>query len=1012
MNLLKFILKKKILIGLMTVMVLSFGLYAIFDLGKELMPSVAKDSIYIKTAAGDLSAIEVERNITDPLERKLKGIDGIKSIDSTTNIGGNSFKFKLTIEDGRGEEVLKEVESVVNAAKGELIGIKDIVTGQYGTNQGYELFMDISGGDFDQMKAFAKDVLEPRLENLEEVRDVEFSGLSEQEVLIEINKNELEKNNLNFAQVVEVIEEVNSDYTLGELSVEKDSPSLRWDTKFENIEDIENIMIPSETGFIQLKDIASIKKQTVEGSSSVWKDGKKDFIFVQIGRTSNFTQIDMRDAVRKEIQKIRDENLIKDFTLKEIVSQADYVEESIDGITSNIIIGGAIAIVILLIFLRNLRATFIIGLAIPTSVLLTFASMWLFDYSFNMLTLIGLGLGIGMMVDSSIVILESIYRKKELGLGNFEAVLQGTKEVAGAVIASILTTIIVFVPVGLISGEIGQYVVILSVIVAITLISSLIVSFTLIPSLSEKFLLFKKSKNDRTEGVFLKTYGKAVSWAVHKKYRSLLILLLFFAIFGSSLFLVPKIPMTIMPDMFNRYTEVMTYLETGVNNKEKEELVKGMNQKLQKIEDVDSNYILDMGGELYSIINMTKGDEIKNEQNAVNEEILKSLRELKDTFPIVSVQSALSDGEGGQPIQITVSGEDFSQLKEIVDRFTKKLESVEGIVGITNSMERSTNEQVIALKQDEIEKAGLSQLAIKRHIEQALLQMPVGEMKIDHQDASLILGVDESIETKESLLDLKIPTVRGEEKLSTFINLETVQTPNEIYHLEGERFITISADIENKDLGTVNREVQKLINKFETPSGYNISVAGDLEQQQELMIEMMIVLAFAIFLVYFVMAVQFNQLGQPIIVMSAIPMAFTGVILGLSATQMELNILSGIGVVMLIGIVLNNAILLIDRSNQLRRAGYNIEEALVEAGKNRLRPIFMTTITTVGGMLPLALESGTSGNYQAPLAVVIISGLLFSTFITLLLIPSICRLFSFSRKESLTRVEDKKTLTN
>ncbi|MBA4537130.1 efflux RND transporter permease subunit [Bacillus aquiflavi] len=1010
MNLLKFILKKKILIGLMTVMVLSFGLYAIFDLGKELMPSVAKDSIYIKTAAGDLSAIEVERNITDPLERKLKGIDGIKSIDSTTNIGGNSFK--LTIEDGRGEEVLKEVESVVNAAKGELIGIKDIVTGQYGTNQGYELFMDISGGDFDQMKAFAKDVLEPRLENLEEVRDVEFSGLSEQEVLIEINKNELEKNNLNFAQVVEVIEEVNSDYTLGELSVEKDSPSLRWDTKFENIEDIENIMIPSETGFIQLKDIASIKKQTVEGSSSVWKDGKKDFIFVQIGRTSNFTQIDMRDAVRKEIQKIRDENLIKDFTLKEIVSQADYVEESIDGITSNIIIGGAIAIVILLIFLRNLRATFIIGLAIPTSVLLTFASMWLFDYSFNMLTLIGLGLGIGMMVDSSIVILESIYRKKELGLGNFEAVLQGTKEVAGAVIASILTTIIVFVPVGLISGEIGQYVVILSVIVAITLISSLIVSFTLIPSLSEKFLLFKKSKNDRTEGVFLKTYGKAVSWAVHKKYRSLLILLLFFAIFGSSLFLVPKIPMTIMPDMFNRYTEVMTYLETGVNNKEKEELVKGMNQKLQKIEDVDSNYILDMGGELYSIINMTKGDEIKNEQNAVNEEILKSLRELKDTFPIVSVQSALSDGEGGQPIQITVSGEDFSQLKEIVDRFTKKLESVEGIVGITNSMERSTNEQVIALKQDEIEKAGLSQLAIKRHIEQALLQMPVGEMKIDHQDASLILGVDESIETKESLLDLKIPTVRGEEKLSTFINLETVQTPNEIYHLEGERFITISADIENKDLGTVNREVQKLINKFETPSGYNISVAGDLEQQQELMIEMMIVLAFAIFLVYFVMAVQFNQLGQPIIVMSAIPMAFTGVILGLSATQMELNILSGIGVVMLIGIVLNNAILLIDRSNQLRRAGYNIEEALVEAGKNRLRPIFMTTITTVGGMLPLALESGTSGNYQAPLAVVIISGLLFSTFITLLLIPSICRLFSFSRKESLTRVEDKKTLTN
>ncbi len=240
--------------------------------------------------------------------------------------------------------------------------------------------------------------------------------------------------------------------------------------------------------------------------------------------------------------------------------------------------------------------------------------------------------------------------------------------------------------------------------------------------------------------------------------------------------------------------------------------------------------------------------------------------------------------------------------------------------------------------------------------------------------------------------------MEGDKKLSTFIDLETVRTPNEISHIGKERFIAVSADIEGRDLGAINRDVQKIINEFNTPTGYTIDVAGDIEQQQQLMMEMLLVLGIALFLVYFVMAVQFNHLGHPLIVMSVIPMAIIGVIIGLFVTQMELNLLSGMGIIMLIGIVLNNAILLIDRTNQLRREGMSLEEALIEAGRNRIRPIFMTTLTTVGGMLPLALASGASGNYQAPLATVLISGLLFATFITLLLIPSVYRLFTKTEK--------------
>lgn len=997
MNLVKFIVQRKILIGLLTALVAIIGAYSILKLDKELLPSIGMDGAYIEISAGEMAAIEVERTITTPLEQKLEAIDGIESTQSTTNIGRSSIQ--ITFERGRGKELYREVEAAANSLKTEVSSITDISAGQYGTNQSYEFFMDVSGGDIGKMTSFAKNVLEPRLEALPEVRDVSLSGVVEYEAAIEFDRQKTVKNGVDIQQAMEAIQQANNEASLGELSGDKNSPSLRWNTKLTSIEDIQNIQLPTPTGFIKLKEIAHVSLQPLESSSFVWKNGTKDFIFVQIGRSSDVTQIEMAKAVRAEVERMKKEQLVKGFQLNEIVAQADYVKESLDGVTDNILIGGIIAIAVLLIFLRNLRATFIIGLSIPTSVLLTFAAMWMFGYSFNMLTLIGLGLGIGMMVDSSIVILESIYRKKEQGLTNLEAVITGTKEVAAAVIASMLTTIVVFLPIGLIGGEMGQFMMMLSAVVAITLISSVIIAFTLIPSLSEKLLMLRKPKKDFKEGPFMQGYNRIVTWTIKKKRRSFTIIVLFFIIFAGSLSLAGKIPMTIMPDMFNRYTELMVNLETGLSSEEKEKAAQKINEKLSSIEDVDSNYVMDNGGMFYAIINMTKGDQIKKDQKTVNEEILKSLRDLQKTEPIKNVQSAMSGG-GGSPVQVNIKGEDFNELQAVADDFIKELYSIDGIVGVENSMNRTSEEQVVALNNKEIEKAGLSQNQIKQLIEQALLQIPAGEMRINDENVPIMMRWSEKTNTQSSLLDLTVPGKNGEQQLSAFIELKSVKTPNEISHIDGERFMSLSADIEGKDLGAVNRDVQRLIEEFKAPAGYTIGVAGDLEQQQELMLDMVLVLAIALFLVYVVMAVQFNHLGHPLIVMSVIPMTITGVLLGLFITQRELNLMSGIGVIMLIGIVLNNAILLIDRTNQLRREGYSVEIALVEAGKNRIRPIFMTTLTTVGGMIPLALASGTSGNYQAPMATVIICGLLFATFITLLLIPAVYRLFTARRRKT------------
>ncbi|MDX8046866.1 efflux RND transporter permease subunit [Gracilibacillus sp. S3-1-1] len=1003
MKWLAFIVKRKILVSLVVVLVLVLGIQAILKLDQELMPPINMDAAYVDINAGDMTAIDVEQTITNPLERQLEGIDGVETITSNSSIGQSTTT--ITLATDQGEEVIPEIENAVQALAADTSTIQNYAAGLYSTSGGYEFYLDLSGDDMVEITNFAEEVLKPRLENLKEVQEVALEGAYQEEIVVSFNRDEVIDQGIDLQHVIATINEANTESTIGQLESEEDSPSLRWISSVDSTNALKNLPIQTSDDIISLDDIADISLQPQENNSVVWKNGSKDFILVQISRSSGSTEIDMSHAVRDEIDQIKEEGLIDEFALHEIVAQADYVEEALSGVTANIIIGAILSIFILFLFLRNIRATLIIGFAIPTSILLTFIAMWLFDYSFNMLSLIGLGLGIGMMVDSSIVILESIYRKLEQGYDKLDAILQGIKEVATAVIASMLTTIVVFVPIGLISGEIGRFMIMLSMVVAITLVSSALVSFTVIPTFADRFL---KKKNDRIKvnnGRLITGYTHFVKWIVKKKRNSAAIIGLFIVILAGSFFLLPKIPMTIMPDVFNRYTELITELEPGVTPTEKNEIIEEINHTLSNIQDVEANYVMEDENILINIINLTTGDDITREQKEVNEDISKSLRELQDTLPIASIQSSVS-ADANLPIQLIVKGDDLNELESIADNFADELSEISGIVGVNHSGERTSIEEVIELDEEAIQDSGLSSSSVKNYMEQTLLAMPIDEIMLDNKEIPIQVEWEDKITKKKALLDMEVPTLEGPKKLSTFIKLKETEIPNQINHIDGSRYITISAEMEETDLGSVNREVQQLIADYDTPDGYQIDIAGDLEQQQELMMEILSIIGIAIFLVYLVMAVQFNHLFHPIIVMSIIPMTIVGVILGLFFTQRELSALSAMGIIMLIGIVLNNAILFIDRTKQLRSEGYIVTDALVEAGRNRIRPIFMTSFTTAAGMLPLAITTGMSSSYQAPMATVIISGLLFATFITLLLIPAVYRLFSSNKK--LKRAEREK----
>lgn len=984
---LKFLLKRKIIVGLFIVFIFAAGFYSINKLNKELFPAVDFSQAMILVETEEMPAEDVEELVTKPIERQLDSLEGIKSYESTASMTSSTFFIDIDEEDA--DDISQNIENEVNQLESDLYGVKELMVMQATTNAPYEMFLDISGADAEELDRIASDIVEPRLEDLNEVRDVEVTGLDEYEIQVLPKEKKLDEHGLTNADITNAVQDANQSVTLGTLEDEDDT-ALRWNTTFQDVQDIKDMPLATDTGDINLSDVATVEEIKSKQTAAAWKNGETNFILLQVGRVEDVSQIDMAHAVRDEIKNIK-ADIDTPAEIHEIAAQSDYVEEAIDGVTSNIIIGGIIAVIVLLLFLRNFRATIIIGLSIPASILLTILTMTVLDYSFNLLSLIGLGLGIGMIVDAAIVVLESIFQKKEQGFNNWDSVLQGTREVTGAVISSALTTIVVFIPVVLMDEEVGKMVIVLTVVVAVTLISSVIVAFTLIPVLSENFLKVAKKKKPRFH--LIDKYGAILEWITQKKRRRYGIIVAFLVIFISSFFLTTKIPINFMPDILNRYAEVSVELEPGITPKERSNVAEKINDGFQNITDIESNVILDdSNGGLIALVNMTSEKDKTMEQEEVNEAIFDYLQQIEVDYPITASASVM-EGQESPTLKIQIHGEELDKLESSGEKVIKEMEKIDDVTSAKLEIGQEEEEYVIDVDEKALEDDHMLKASIFQYVSQLYDEQPMGELSQAGDTIPIILKSDTDVDDKKELLKQKILTPNGEKKLSNFISLKETTSASEINRSDGERYVTINANYKGEDLASVHTDIDHLLENIGLDKGYTASIAGDLEEQQQAATDLIVIFLISLFLVFVVMAIQFNSVKHPLIILFIIPVTLTGVLIGLFLTQKELNVLSAIGVIMLIGIVINNGILLIDRTRQLRNQDMSVADAITASGKERIRPIFMTTLTTVGGMIPLAMATGSSSGYQSPLAVVIISGLLFSTLITLVLIPSIYMLF-------------------
>lgn len=869
-------------------------------------------------------------------------------------------------------------------------------------------------GDLDAslMTQITEERIIPKLERLSGVGQVTLTGGEEKEIQVIPDLDVLQQYGISMSQFAQLIGAENMSAPAGQIEVNQgeeqgtEQMPLRVIGEFQSLDDIRNVNIPLQTGeVLKVKDIATVEEVVIENTSFAYINGHPT-ISLDIMKQSDANTVDVSDAVLREIEEI-EESLGYDLSLSVIMDSALFIRESINNVAFNMVIGGAMAVLVLLFFLRSIRSTVIIGLSIPIALISAFLLIYFSGETINILTLGGLALGIGLLVDSSIVILENIFKYREKGLSALEAAKQGAQEVAAPVIASTLTSIVVFVPIIFTGGFAAELFMPLALTVGFILFASLIVSLTVVPMLS-RLLLPELKQAEKANG--FRRLGAGIGRAIHSLtagYRKLLhwainhrktIIFTTLVLLIGSVALIPLIGVEFIPD-FDQGELMATFeLPPGTPLIDVREKLEQVESYLLDTDATELVYTTIGGGTMMggAVTSQESGNIYvrlvpQSERSITTNQLIEDLTDFAKTVPEfeLEVTAFQSGGFGDSPIEVQIRGTEIDQLKQIADELQETIGTVQGVVNVSHSMGETRPEMQLYVDKD----AALAYGLVYPDILQTVMNTMDGQVatliRRDGQEYNVRVILPEEYRTDVSQLeDLPLMTPLGMSiplgEVASFVQGEG---PNMITRENQSRGVSITGDVMGRDLTEVIQEIEDILEQYEFPEGYDYQIGGEYETMMETFGDLTLALLLAVFLVYAVMAFQFEKVMYPFIVMFSVPVTAIGVIVGFLITGRPFSAPAFIGMIMLAGIVVNNAIVLVDFINVLRKRGMPLEEAILEAGQQRLRPILMTMLTTVLAMVPLAIGFGEGSELQAPMATVIVFGLSFSTLITLFLIP-------------------------
>ncbi|MDM5187174.1 efflux RND transporter permease subunit [Bacillus sp. DX4.1] len=997
----RFSLKNRAAIIIMVLLISILGVYSGSKLPMEFLPSIDNPAVTITTLSQGLDAETMAKEVTEPLEKQFRNLEHVDTITSSTHEGLSRIDIAYTSKANM-KDAAREVEKITNAVTLPKEITKPVVS-QLNTSMiplAQITIQKENGFTKTDEKQIEKEII-PQLENIDGVANVMYYGKSTTELSIALDPTEMKNKNVTTQQVLAALQGKETSTPAGQITINNEEYSLRVIGDIKNIDEMKNITLTPQ---VKLQDIAQVElKQHSDAISHV---NGEDGVGLVIMKEPSANAV----AIGKEIdKKVKDiSKKYKDnFTIKLLASTHEQVENAVMSMGKEVILGAIAATFIILVFLRNIRTTLIAVVSIPLSILLTLFLLDQSNITLNILTLGGLAVAVGRLVDDSIVVIENIFRRLQKDAFSKDVILNATKEVAVAITSSTLTTVAVFLPIGLISGAIGEFMLPMVLAVVYSILSSLLVALTVVPLMA--FLLLKKTKQRSPRSST--RYIAILKWALSHKFIILFTSFLLFAGSITAYVLLPKA--NIKSDDDTMLNISMTF-PTNYDTETKKQQAFDFEKKLLSNSDV-TDVSLRIGS---SAEDAQWGQTTKNNLATIFvafkkgtdiDQYIEKLKKEQQTFEPTEfdyTKTSFSSFGGGSNLQFNVTANNDTDLKKAADIVGTKLKSIDSLSKVKSNVEESKKEWQLHIDQAKAEQAGLTPETVGQQVSLLMKKSPIGQISIDEEKATLMLEhKQEHINKKDDILNSNILSpVSGSISLKDIASISEKQLQTEIFHKDGKETIQISAEATDDDLSKVNTEVNKAIKELDLPNGAKVTVAGATESMQESFTDLFKIMGIAIGIVYLIMVITFGQARAPFAILFSLPLAAVGGILGLiiSRTPVDLNAL--IGALMLIGIVVTNAIVLIERVQQNQKHGMTAREALLEAGSTRLRPIIMTAITTIVAMLPLLFGQSQSGSMVSKsLAVVVIGGLAVSTILTLIVVPVMYELLDKIGKKRRTR---------
>ncbi|KJJ85855.1 multidrug transporter AcrB [Candidatus Omnitrophus magneticus] len=1036
MGLPNFSVKKPVTTIMIFVGVLLFGAISLMKLPQELFPPIKYPQLTVFTLYANAAPEEIETLITKPIEEAVGTVSGLRSVRSVSREGVSLVFAEFSWEQNMdfASLWLREKIDLVKARLPRDCSEPLVVP--FDPFEMPVMRISVTGERSPvALRKIAVDIIKEELEKIDGVASASVEGGLEREILVKVNQNKLEAYDVPILDVSDAIKDSNLNYPAGTIKESFYEYLIRTLGEFESFEEIQDVTvkvnshdtsnednlpfddklkarnISASRTIISVKDVAEVV-DTYKERSSYSRYNSQENITISLQKQAQVNTIQLISNVKTALPIIQ-KRLPQDVQMKVIYDQSKFIRSAINGVKDAAWQGGIITFLVLLFFLRDFKASFIVNLTIPISIIVVFTFMYFGGLSINMMSLGGLALGVGMLVDGAIVVIENIFRHRELGESQEEAAIKGTEEVSGAVIASVLTTIVVFLPMIFVIGVTGQLFKQLSFTITFSLLASLWVAFTLIPLLSCKLGSGQKTTKSNpsfTGGhIWIKLLDKhesLIKFFLHSRWKGLGIVSIIFVI---SIFLLLSIERELMPKTDEGEFIIKADLPVGTRVDETNRLALIIEESLREepvIENISTvvgstagtsakDVIKSMGAHQTQMIVTLQPKRKEKTVDVVRmfEEKFKNEKYNPAKIEIVMAQTTMAGafGSSGKPIAIEVKGDNLDVMEDLARKTADNLKKIKGVSSVETDIPERSPEIRINIDKDKASLYNISVVDLARVAQMILRGYISSEFKEKGKEIDIRVVLREEDRDKyDKLYYLRINSpARGMIPLGSLVTFNKGMGPSEVRRVSQERTIAVTANIAGRKNSEVMADIDNMLNNIKIPQGYRVKLTGESEEMKKSFNSLQFALILSIVLVYMIMAAEFESITQPIIILITLPLSLIGVALALFISHTSLNIISLLGVIILGGIVVDNGIVLIDYINLLLSRGKEIKEAVIEASRARLRPILMTALTTALGLIPMAFSVGEGAELQRPMAISVMGGLLVATVLTLFVLPSI-----------------------